>query len=233
MGKGHRVAGHSCKQKALDLGMNTSRSLAFLCLGFFVVAGSMTLQSVGPRAFEVDGNTSHIVIEVGKTGALSLFAGHTHEVAAPIRGVVHLDSQDPSHSDVHLEIDAAALNVTDKGDPPADVPKVQQVMVSNQVLDVGRYPTILFQSTNVAIKVQTATTLNLTVTGQLTLHNVTRSVTVPVSGQLGGSELTATGRFLLNQTDYGIKPVSVGGVVAVKDALTISFTVIARERSGA
>ncbi len=66
----------------------------------------------------------------------------------------------------------------------------------------------------------------------LTLHNVTRPVTVPVSGRLDAGALTATGRFLLKQTEYDIKPISVGGVVAVKDALTISFTIVARDRGG-
>jgi hypothetical protein len=32
----------------------------------------------------------------------------------------------------------------------------------------------------------------------------------------------------LKQTDYGIKPVSVGGVVSVKDAVEIDFTIVGR-----
>jgi hypothetical protein len=31
----------------------------------------------------------------------------------------------------------------------------------------------------------------------------------------------------VKQTDYGITPVSVGGVVKVKDALNVEFTVVA------
>jgi hypothetical protein len=41
--------------------------------------------------------------------------------------------------------------------------------------------------------------------------------------------VTATGRFALKQTDYGIRPVSVGGVVSVKDSVDISFTIVAAE----
>jgi hypothetical protein len=40
--------------------------------------------------------------------------------------------------------------------------------------------------------------------------------------------LTATGRFAIRQTDFGIKPISVGGVVKVKDELTIIFTIVAK-----
>ena len=32
------------------------------------------------------------------------------------------------------------------------------------------------------------------------------------------------------QTDFGIKPISVGGMVKVKDELTINFTVTAKEQ---
>jgi hypothetical protein len=39
--------------------------------------------------------------------------------------------------------------------------------------------------------------------------------------------LTATGRFSVTQSAFGIKPISVGGVVAVKDALDIEFSIAA------
>jgi len=57
---------------------------------------------------------------------------------------------------------------------------------------------------------------------------VTRSITVPVAARLEGQTLIATGSFALKQTDYGIKPISVGGVVSVKDALNISFEIVGR-----
>jgi YceI-like domain len=63
----------------------------------------------------------------------------------------------------------------------------------------------------------------------LTLRGVTRAIAVPVEGRLEGQMLTATGRFSVKQTDYGIKPVSVGGVVSVKDTVNIAFTIVARQ----
>jgi len=203
--------------------------LSVSCLG---VAVSATVRGASASLYEVDRDRSRAVIEVGKAGALSFLAGHTHEVVGPIAGVVHLDQPD-GHSDVQLEIDAGALRVTGKGDPPDDVPKVQQAMLSDQVLDVRHYPLIVFRSLSVTIKTQTPTALDLAVAGQLTLHNVTRSFTVPVKVALDGDQLTATGAFPLKQTDFGIRPISVGGVVAVRDTLNISFTIIARAQRGA
>jgi polyisoprenoid-binding protein YceI len=191
------------------------------------LAGSLSLRAAGPRTFTVEPDRSHAMIVVGKSGAFS-FAGHTHEVEAPVSGgTVRLDSDAPSKSDVKLAFNAAKLRVTGKGDPADDVPKVQEVMVGEQVLDVKKFPTITFESTSVTAK-GAAPSMELTVAGRLTIRGATRPVTAPVSVQIDGATLTATGKFLIKQTDFGIKPISVGGVVKVKDELTITFTIVAR-----
>jgi polyisoprenoid-binding protein YceI len=186
-------------------------------------------RGAAPRKYTIDASRSSATIAVGKSGALSFAAGHTHEVLAPeIAGTMTVDPDDPAHSTVRVTIDASALKVTGKGESAGDVPKVQQTMAGAEVLDVRRYPTITFASTSVAIKGRTGASLDAMVTGNLTLHDVTRAVTVPVSVQLGAATLTATGRFAVKQTDYGMKPVNVGGVVSVKDVVNISFTIVGR-----
>jgi polyisoprenoid-binding protein YceI len=198
-------------------------ALAFGCAlvlsGILAVA---SLRAAGPRTFTVDPERSRATIDVGKSGAFS-FAGHTHEVDAPVKdGVVHLDADAPNKSDVKIEFNAAALRVTGKGESKDDVPKVQETMLGPQVLDVKRFPTIAFESRSVSAKNEVA--------GQLTIHGVTRPVSAVVALKVDGNALTATGTFTIKQTDFGIKPVSVGGVVKVKDELAITFTIVARER---
>ena len=195
-----------------------------LCLGLVAVAPLGT----ATRTFQIDPARSRASIDVGKAGAFS-FAGHTHEVAIPaVNGTVMVEPDAVEHSTVRLEIDAASLKVTGKGDPPKDVPEIQRVMLSDKVLDVDRHPKILFQSTGVTVDRRTGTTLDLNVSGTLTLRQVARAIRVPVHADLEADTLTASGRFQVKQTDHGIKPVSVGGVVNVKDALDISFTIVAR-----
>lgn len=191
--------------------------------------GASSIRAAGPRTFTVDAERSRAVIDVGKAGAFS-FAGHTHEVEAPVKdGAVRLDPDAPAKSDVKLEFNAAALRVTGKGESKDDVPKVQQTMLGEQVLDAKKFPTILFESTSVTAK-GALPALDLTVAGRMTIHGVTRPVTAPVAVKVDGATLTATGRFQIKQTDFGIKPISIGGVVKVKDELAITFTVVARER---
>ena len=186
------------------------------------LTGSVALFAAGPRTFIVEPERSKALIEVGKTGAFS-FAGHTHEVEAPLTsGVVHLDPDNPTKADVRLEFNAAAMRVTGKGESPDDVPKVTQTMLSDMVLDVKKFPTITFESTSVTAKGEVA--------GTPTIHGTTRPVTATVAWKVTGDTLTATGKFTIKQTDFGIKPISVGGVVKVKDELNITFTIAARER---
>lgn len=206
---------------------NTTTSLRAVLM--CVVSGVAIVGGAAARSYTIDSSRSIATIEVGKSGVLSFAAGHTHEVIAPsITGTIVVDISDPAHSNVNVTIDASALKVTGKGEPADDVSKVQETMSGPQVLDVQRYPKITFASTSVAFKDHTGATLDAMVTGQLTLHNVTRSVTLPVTVRLEGNTLVATGRFPVKQTEYGIKPVSVGGVVSVKDAVNVSFTVVGR-----
>jgi len=106
------------------------------------------------------------------------------------------------------------------------VPEVQRVMLSDRVLDVKRYPTIVFRSRRVATTGGTGASVQLTVSGDLTLHGVTKPVTVPVRATLRDGALTAEGTTTIKQSDFGIEPVTAaGGAVRVKDELEIRFTV--------
>jgi polyisoprenoid-binding protein YceI len=206
----------------------TSGQAVFVVLVSGVAVAAMARGAAG-RSYTIDPSRSSATIEVGKAGALSFAAGHTHEVVAPnVAGTMTVDGDDPARSTVHVTIDASALKVTGKGESANDVPKVQDTMSGPQVLDVQRFPKITFASTSVAVKNRAGAVLNVMVTGQLTLHNVTHSITVPVAVRQEGSTLSATGRFPVKQTEYGMKPVSVAGVVSVKDTVTVSFTIVGR-----
>jgi polyisoprenoid-binding protein YceI len=180
-------------------------------------------------AYVVDPAASEVLVQVGKAG-LFKFAGHTHEVAAPVaEGRIEADAADLSRSSVTLSFQAAALRVTGKGDPPEDVPKVQEAMLGPKVLDAARFPQIAFVSRKVSGKAVGATAYDLQVEGDLTLHGVTRPLTLPVRiEKAGDGALTATAKATLKQTDHGIKPVSVAGVVNVRNELDLAIRIVAR-----
>jgi polyisoprenoid-binding protein YceI len=177
--------------------------------------------------FRIDPARSSVTIHVGKAGAFSFMAGHVHEVGGPIQtGSVDVDLDTPSRSRVRLSIASSELKVSAAGEPEGDAPKVQETMQGEKVLDVHRYPTITYDSTSVTLKSRSGSLLELSVTGQLAIRDVTQPVTVPVRVELGDSGLSAKGRFEIKQSAFGIKPSSVGVVVSIKDTLGIDFSIV-------
>ncbi len=206
-------------------------SLSRLLAALAIVAGVAAAQDQPPAVYTIDPAASTITIEVGKAGMFG-FAGHTHEVATRrVTGEVRLGHGDLAGSAVSLEIDAASLRVTGKGDPPGDVPEVQRVMLGDRVLDVGRFPSISFRSRAVSKgRGATGAAMRLKIEGDLTLHGVTRPVTITPDVTLGPEVVTARGEFSIKQTDFGIQPVTAGGgTVRVRDAVDIVFVIQARE----
>jgi len=192
----------------------------------WLIAGAVLIAGTGELdTLSIDSRESRVLIHVGKAGAFG-FAGHAHEVEAPVRGTVTLDTADIGRSEVTVEFESASLRVTGKGEPARDVPEVQRVMLSDKVLDVARFPKIGFRSRRVSRVAGSDRQLSLSVEGDLTLHGVTRSCVVPLRVTFQEGALSVEGRTTVNQTAFGIQPVvAAGGTVRVKDALEIEFAI--------
>src|SRR5438045_2592422 len=144
------------------------------------VSGLARWSAADVQVWTVVPQSSDVRIQVGKSGLLSV-AGHTHEVIAPaVSGTIRFDRQRPEQAQIDLTFDASRLRVTGKGEPAGDVPQVQQTMVSDKVLDVGKYPTIVFRSRQIEVRTRDADRMRLRVAGDLTLHAVTRPVAWPL-----------------------------------------------------
>jgi polyisoprenoid-binding protein YceI len=180
------------------------------------------------RAYAVDPAQSSLTVTVGKAG-LFKFAGHVHEVVAPVaEGQVTADAENLAAASVRLAFRSSELKVTGKGEPAGDVPKVQAAMVGPKVLDAARFPAIEFRSTAVSGRSRGPGIWDVEVRGDLTLHGVTRGVVLPLRVEASADALVASGTATLKQRDYGIEPVSVAGVVKVKDELRLDFRITAR-----
>ena len=203
--------------------MRTLQGVIVLIAAAGVAAAAQTGQE-----FQVDPASTNVVVQVGRAGLLA-FAGHNHEVAAPaVAGRISLNSADAGRSRVVLQFDAKALKVTGRGEPAGDVAEVQRTMLSDRVLDAARFPTIAFESDQVSVQKRSADGFALRVDGRLTLHGVTKPVSIPVVVRLDGNRLTASGQATVRQSDFGIRPVTAaGGTVRVKDEVGVTFNVVA------
>jgi polyisoprenoid-binding protein YceI len=207
------------------VGVSAARSASALVV-LLAVLGRPALAE--PRTFAIDPAASQIAVRVGKTGLLQ-FAGHEHEVILPVRkGTAVFDAAQIDRSSIDLEFDAAGARVTGRGEPAKDVPKVQATMVGPECLDTARFPTIRFVSDGVTVNASSSTERDVTIRGTLTLHGVSRATTVSAHVVLDPSTVTASGTFELKQSDFGIKPVTVAGVVKVDDRLTVAWRLVGR-----
>jgi polyisoprenoid-binding protein YceI len=199
-------------------------------LGCLLLA-SLALASAAraePRSYSVDPDKSTLRVRVGKTGLFS-FAGHEHVIVATgFEGHIVADTADAAHSTVTLTFPVTGLKVAAEGEPPEDLPKVQDKLTGPEVLDMAHFAAISFHSTAIDSKASGPAGYDLQLKGELSLHGVTKPLTIPMHVELGDPTLTATGHVSLRQSDYAMKPVSVAGVVKVKDELALEFSIVAR-----
>src|SRR5258708_25008249 len=104
-------------------------------------------------------------------------------------------------------------------------------MVGPELLDVARFPSVTFRSTKIEGSETGKGVYELQITGQLTLHGFSRPTVVQARVEVAGEALTATGSFVIRHTDFGLSPVSVAGVVKVKNEIAIDYKIQAAVRT--
>jgi polyisoprenoid-binding protein YceI len=181
--------------------------------------------SADSRQYSLDPKASQILVHVGKSG-LFRFAGHEQDVlVGNFRGKVNVDPEQIGRSSVDITVDAASLRVTGRGESAKDV---EAKMLGPKCLDVARFPSIRFVSKTVTAGHGTAGVRDISIRGDLTLHGVTREITLPVRLELAPDSMRATGATTLLQKDFGINPISIAGVVKVKNELALSWRFVGR-----
>jgi polyisoprenoid-binding protein YceI len=162
----------------------------------------------------IDTGRSTITIHVGKSGLFSA-AAHDHTIDAPIASGSIRDSGAPQ-----IEFTVKAAKMTVRSDPKVDA-KTQatiQADMEDMVLEPKKFPEIAFRSS----RVEKIGEGQWKVEGDLALHGVTKPVNLTVR-QIGESYSTRT---VIKQTDFGIKPISIGGgMIKVKDEIGIDFQI--------
>jgi len=195
---------------------------------------ALTLLSLDPalaaaRTFSLDPTASSVQAHVGKTG-IGSFAGHEHLILAPsLQGDVNADLDDLPKSTVEVLVNARAMTVSEEGEPKGDAPKVQQAMRGPNVLNVARFPLIRFRSREVSGKKISATSYDVRVQGELSLHGMVKPIVLPLKVEVQGDTLTADGKISLKQSEFGITPTTAaGGLVQVEDEVPVTLHIVAR-----
>ena len=207
--------------------MSGMRARGAVLLAGLVVSGALAVTGrlgAEPQRLAVDPAKSHVRLELGRAGLMS-FMGHEHHIEAPLaEGHVEVVEGDPARSSVRLRFEAARLFVIPGSEPADDIPKVEERMRGPEVLEVAKYPEIVFESASVKSTPQ-ASGFKLVVTGSLTLKGRSVPVELPLDVRRADGSLEAKGEVSLNLRDIGIEPPSVAGVVKVKDRFRLEFEI--------
>lgn len=141
-----------------------------------------------------------------------------------VKGTVTYDSENPSDSSIDAVIDTTSINTQE--------PQRDAHLKSADFLDVEKFPTITFKST----KVVSESSEEQTVTGELTIHGVTKEVVLKVEGPTtegkdpwGNARIGASATTKIKRGDFGLTwnaALETGGILVgddVKIELEISL----------
>jgi polyisoprenoid-binding protein YceI len=125
-------------------------------------------------------------------------------------------------------VKAASLHETG-----AEFTEPQKQIIDKELKDIvlhpDQYPDIIFQSTNVTAKSSGGDRYQVQIDGNLTLHGVTRRVTIPTVVTLRGDTLRAVGKFSIDRDDFKVKATSAfHGLVRVDDDIKFEFDIVGR-----
>src|SRR6266576_6148891 len=148
--------------------------------------------ALATQRFRLDASQSKFIAHA-MAGGLLWFKGHEHLVAVrEFSGEAQLtpDGINPAA----LEITAQSGSMVETSSVFTDQQKqIIDKVLREIVLQPDQYPEIVFRSTQVSGKKLSADQYDLNITGNLTLHGVTRHITTPTKITLTGSELRAVG----------------------------------------
>ncbi len=137
-----------------------------------------------------------------------------------VTGTVQYDPSDVAKTSMDVTIDAASLDTR--------VEMRDKDLRSPKLLDVEKYPTITFKSKHVA----SAEGGKLRVTGDLTIHGVTKEITLDVEGPTGpikdprgNLHMGASATAQINRRDFGVSAYP-SAMIADDVAITIDVELV-------
>jgi polyisoprenoid-binding protein YceI len=201
-------------------------AMIFAALIYVTGAFAMVPQKV---TYTLDAGRSKFMAHASRSGLL-WFKGKSHHLAASdFTGTVELTPQSITPASLRLVVKAASLHETG-----AEFTEPQKQIIDKELKDIvlhpDQYPEIVFQSTNVtATPAKTGGGYDVRLTGDLTLHGVTRRVVIPATVTLNGDEMRAVGKFGIDRDNYNVKATSAfHGLVRVDDDIKFEFDIVGR-----
>jgi polyisoprenoid-binding protein YceI len=179
------------------------------CLAGVVVLA--TPSSAAPEVWRVDPAHTAAQFSVRHMGISTVRGAFTK-----VSGSVQYDPSNPAATAIDVSIDANSIDTR--------VEARDNDLRSPSFFDVAKYPTLTFKSR----QVESAGTGKLKVTGDLTIHGVTKTVVLDVDGPSnpikdprGNMHMGASASTKINRSDFGVS----GAAMMVGDEIPITIDV--------
>jgi len=185
------------------------------------LAAALSLPAAATTStWQIDQNHSSAQFAVRHLGLSTVRGAFTK-----VNGTIQFDDKDITKSSVDVTIDAASVDTRVDGR--------DKDLRSDHFFEVAKYPTLTFKST----KVEQVEVGKLKVTGDLTIHGVTKQVVLDVEGPTaavkdpwGNQRAAASATTKINRQDFGVKwnaKMDNGGWVLGDDvAITIDVEMV-------
>jgi polyisoprenoid-binding protein YceI len=193
----------------------TSRAFAFVALTLagpaFAADVSTDPKSAPPGAYEIETHHTQVIFAIPHLGITDYY-GRFEKVS----GTLNFNSGTPEKSSVSVSIDTASANVMSS--------EVLGQLVGPTVFDAAKFPTATFKSTSL---VRTGPTTGK-MTGDLTIHGVTKPVTFDVTfngglkAPIGNAyDLGFHATAIIKRSDFGLDKMMWNSFVGEDVKLTI------------
>lgn len=193
-----------------------------------ILSAALTLSSFAlASTWEID--TAHAA---GNFSVKHLVISNVNGTLGDVTGKVEVDDKDVTKSKVEAAIDLKGINTKQ--------PKRDDHLRSPDFFDVEKFPTLTFKST----KIEKGEGMKLKVSGDLTMHGVTKPVvldgelTAEVVNPFSGAKARGfSGTTTLNRKDFGLnwnKSLEAGGVLVGEDVkVSIEAELVKKEAAPA
>jgi polyisoprenoid-binding protein YceI len=191
-----------------------------------VTSGDLAYPSDGTffQSFQIVPGESQVSYEVGETllnenNRFNIAIG----VSKDVTGEILIDRDNPQNSMIR------AVNV-DISRFESDSPR-RDNFIREQFLESAEFPIatfIPFEIQGLPETYQEGEELSLQITGDLTVHQITKPVTFEVSLQLQGDSLNGEATTTILMSDFGVGPISLAGILNTEDEVKLKLEFVAR-----
>jgi predicted lipoprotein with Yx(FWY)xxD motif/polyisoprenoid-binding protein YceI len=174
--------------------------------------------------FRIVPQESKVTYEVGETflndnNRFNVAIGQTGQ----IEGEIKVDPENPQASTISpISVDISQFTSDSNR---------RDTAIRERFLESNKFPTATFVPTKIdglPTTYNPGETITFTVTGDLTIREITQSVTFEVTMEGSEAGLTGEAKTSILMSDFGVGPISVAGILNTEDQVLITLNLVAR-----